>query len=112
MLFIRDYEATIGWIVLHCGGSDKFAHTYAGLLFWLIGALASRRSRAPFEIGLMVIITLEIANECVDRIAHGSWMWRDTLGDVAATCFWPAILTIAIRSQPRLFCRHRMEQNH
>lgn len=110
MSFASHYEAVIAWIVLHCGGSDKFAHTYAGLLIWLLSVLIAGRSNARFELGLAAIILIEIANECIDRIAHGSWMLRDTLGDAAATWFWPTILTVAIRWHPPVFQRPRGQE--
>lgn len=90
-------------IVAHCGGSDKFAHTYIGLSIWLVGALVLRKSRIRFEAALLLVVAIELANECVDRVAHGSWMWPDTLGDMAATWFWPALLTVSLRCFPRFF---------
>ena len=99
MAFVSTYEATISWIVGHCGGSDKFAHTYAGLTIWLIGMMLLRRSGTL--VPLVIVIVAELANECVDRVAHGSWLWQDTLGDMAATWFWPAMLSAALRFLPR-----------
>lgn len=96
MNFAQRYESWIGWIVGHCPAPDKFAHTYAGLIIWVAAALvlrSRRKSLAP----LAVVIVAEVANECIDRVAHGSWMWHDTLGDVAATWFWPVVLTGLLR---------------
>jgi hypothetical protein len=101
MDYAQEYEQIIRWIVLRCPAPDKFAHTYAGLTIWLLSAALFRqplRSVWP----LVTVIGFEIANECVDRVAHGSWMWYDTLGDAAATWFWPLLLMIMLQRIPRL----------
>ncbi len=91
--FALGYEHIIDWIVGACPGPDKFAHTYAGLAIWLGAAVLFRKPlRLPMP--LAVVIVLELLNECVDRIAHGGWMWHDTLGDTAATWVWPTVLTV------------------
>ncbi len=90
------YEQFTAWIVSLCPAPDKFAHTYAGLAIWLGSAILLQRPlRSP--VPLAIVIALEVANECVDRVAHGSWMWRDTLGDAAATWFWPILVTAALQ---------------
>jgi len=100
MEFAHRYEALIGWIVAHCPHPDKFAHTYAGLGFWLIAAFTMRRSLSSWP-PLAVIIGLELVNETIDRIAKGSWMWHDTLGDMTATWFWPIVICAALRFEQR-----------
>jgi len=89
------YESIIGWIVGHCPAPDKFAHNYASLAIWLIASVGLRRPTSL--VPLAIVIAAEIGNECIDRVAHGSWMWRDTLGDVTATLFWPTVLTLLLR---------------
>lgn len=101
MNFAHRYEQAINWIVSHCPAPDKFAHSYAGLMIWLLAAIVLRRplrSLGP----LLVVIAAEVGNECVDRVAHGGWMWPDTLGDAAATWFWPVVLWFAINRVPHL----------
>ncbi|MBW4329679.1 hypothetical protein KY084_02165 [Stakelama sp. CBK3Z-3] len=101
MTFPQRYEQAIIWIVSLCPAPDKFAHTYAGLLLWLIAALVMRKPlRSPWP--LLVVFVLEGANEGMDRISHGSWQWHDTLRDMAATWFWPVVLTAALRWIPFL----------
>lgn len=101
MIFIHRYEQAIDWIVRHCPGPDKFVHTYAGLGIWLLAALVSRRPlHSPWT--LVPLVALELANETIDRLAHGSWHWPDTLGDVAATWFWPFVLCACLRLFPSL----------
>lgn len=90
------YEHVISLIVSYCPAPDKFAHTYAGLTIWLLTAACLRTSLRSL-VPLAAVIAAEVANEIVDRVAHGSWMWHDTLGDAAATWFWPIVLTVALR---------------
>jgi hypothetical protein len=101
MPFAQNYEAVIAWIVDHCPSTDKFAHTYVGLAIWLGAAVVLRRplhSWAP----LAVVVVAEVANECVDRLAHGGWFWHDTLQDAFFTWFWPVVLGLALRKFPHL----------
>lgn len=101
MNFFQQYEHTINWIVSLCPQPDKFAHTYAGLLIWLFAGLTLRRPL--YSVWTLVpVIVLELANEMVDRVTHGSWRWHDTLRDMAATWFWPCVLLICLRLFPVL----------
>lgn len=103
MWLVATYEHFTQSVIGICPGQDKFAHSYAGLAIWLATTMslrAPRRSLLP----LGVLILVELANECLDRLAYGSWRWPDTLGDVAATLFWPVVLSVALRS-PRFGLR-------
>lgn len=106
MDFPQRYEQAIGWIVQQCPHPDKFAHTYAGLGIWLVAALLSRKPLYSFWT-LLPVIGLELVNEGIDRLAHGSWQWHDTLGDMAATWFWPCVLFTCLRLFPALSGRSR-----
>jgi hypothetical protein len=106
MKFALAYEHGITWIVRQCPAPDKFAHTYAGLIIWLLAALLLKRPRGSL-LPLLVVIAAEVGNECVDRVANGTWMWRDTLGDMAATWFWPVVLTMALRQTTVFQARRR-----
>ncbi|MCJ2180385.1 hypothetical protein [Novosphingobium album (ex Hu et al. 2023)] len=101
MNFFLRYEQAINWIVGLCPQPDKFAHTYAGLLIWLFAGLALRRPLHSVWT-LVPVVVLELANEMVDRITHGSWAWHDTLRDMAATWFWPFVLLTCFRLFPVL----------
>ncbi|MBB3957083.1 hypothetical protein [Novosphingobium sediminicola] len=96
MNFPQSYEETIGWIVSLCPEPDKFAHTYAGITIWLLSASLTRKSLKSW-LPVLVTALFEGANEYVDRVANGSWRWHDTLGDVAATLFWPFVITFLLR---------------
>ncbi len=92
----HQYERAIDWIVSLCPQPDKFAHTYAGLTIWLVSAILLRRKlSSPWPV--LVVLLCEVANECIDRLAHGAWNWPDTIGDVIATMFWPTVIMLALR---------------
>jgi hypothetical protein len=101
MNFFEQYEHAIGQIVLLCPAPDKFAHVFAGLILWLGSALTLRRHLASL-VPLAVVVLFETGNEIIDFFAHGGWEWHDTLGDAAATWFWPAVLWAAVRLCPWL----------
>ncbi|TCM19001.1 hypothetical protein EDF56_104536 [Novosphingobium sp. PhB165] len=101
MDLVHQYERAIDWIVSLCPQPDKFAHTYAGLTIWLIAAILMRRKlSSPWPV--VVVAVAEAANEYMDRLAHGSWRWPDTIGDAIATLFWPLIIMMALRLRPAL----------
>ena len=101
MDFFMHYEHAINWIVSLCPQPDKFAHTYAGLSIWILAALVTRRPLSAL-LPLVPVIGLELANEVMDRVAHGSWHWHDTVRDMAATWFWPIVLFVCLRLLPGL----------
>lgn len=95
MHFIKAYEHAIDSVIALTWGQDKPVHMSAGLLIWLVSALVMRKGlRTP--VTLFPVFSLEFANEIVDRIAHGSWRWPDTIGDFIATVLWPCILCLAL----------------
>lgn len=101
MDFVHHYERAIEWIVAQCPQPDKFAHTYAGLTIWLFAAVLLRRKlSSPWPV--VVVALCELANECVDRLAHGSWNWPDTIRDVIATLFWPTVIMLVMRWKPAI----------
>ncbi|BCA62015.1 hypothetical protein HMP09_1249 [Sphingomonas sp. HMP9] len=101
MFIVSHYEMIIKLIGHSLPSRDKFAHTYAGLLLWLLTAILLRKplsSRLP----LVSLVVLEVGNEVIDRPAHGVWQWPDTLGDAAATWFWPFVIAASLRYLPWL----------
>lgn len=96
MILASKYESGIDWVLRFCPDKDKFAHTYAGLALWLIAMLMMRKKFGSWN-PLIVVMFFELANEIIDRIAHGAWVWVDTSGDIAATLFWPLLLTLVAR---------------
>jgi len=98
MSLLRLYQHAISWVEHHSPGPDKFDHTYLGLAIWLGAAMLGRR---PLRSGtpILVLAAFELANETMDRLTVGRWIWHDTLGDVAATLFWPICLCFLLRTR-------------
>ncbi|WP_156135577.1 hypothetical protein [Novosphingobium malaysiense] len=105
------YEHAINWIVSLCPQPDKFAHTYAGLGIWLLTGLISRKPLSSLW-SLLPVVVLELANEAMDRVAHGAWQGRDTVRDMAATWFWPFVLCFCLRAFPGLSRRASRQSPH
>jgi hypothetical protein len=90
------YEQFTQWVGDGTGASDSLLHVHAGLAVLLVARVISGRSLstpAPFAI----VCAAAIANEVMDRINHGSWLWADTSLDILNTLFWPLVLMIGLR---------------
>ena len=72
-------------------GSDKLAHVHAGLAIY-VGARAVGRGRHASLVALGMVLLPALMNEVLDRLFWGTWRWRDTVGDLVATMFWPTVL--------------------
>nr|WP_302054153.1 hypothetical protein [Sphingomonas tagetis] len=83
----------------YSGFADTVLHIHAGLLILLVARLVTRRSMGTF-VPLLAVLGVELANETIDRINHGSWRWHDMLSDIGYTLFWPLVLSIAICLYP------------
>ena len=101
MSFLEQYEQAVDRVVKLCPHPDKFAHTYAGLGIWVLAALIMRRPITSIW-PLVAVVLFEVGNEYIDFLNHGSWRWHDTLGDMAATWFWPVTLMLLMRAAPSL----------
>lgn len=98
MTIARTYGTLIRWIGDRTGASDSLLHVHAGLAVLLLARLITGKSLAT-PIPFAVVCAAELANEILDRINHGSWMWRDTSLDVLNTLFWPFVLMIGLRAR-------------
>lgn len=95
------YEKVTSYIVLLCPGPDKFAHVFVGMGIFMAFSFFLRK---PFSSPgpILILVGFELLNEIMDRLAHGSWRWADTLGDFSATMFWPGVLFLALKLCPWL----------
>lgn len=73
------------------GMSDKLLHVHAGMTIFLISAAVLGKPLSD-PLPLVVVAGAQVVNEVRDRVLNGSWRWRDTLGDVASTLFWPVCI--------------------
>ena len=114
MDFARAYEQFIQWVGDGTGASDALLHVHAGMAVLLAARLITGRSLAT-PIPFAVVCAAELANEVLDRINHGSWLWVDTGLDIVNTLFWPFVLMIGLRvrrSREGRRMPHRVENDH
>jgi hypothetical protein len=96
MDFAGAYERFIQWVGDGTGAPDSLLHVHAGMAVLLIARLITRRSLAT-PLPFAIVCAAELANEVLDRINHGSWLWVDTSLDIVNTLFWPLVLMIGLR---------------
>jgi hypothetical protein len=96
MNLAHHYERMIQWIGDGTGASDALLHVHAGMAVLLAARLITGRSLAT-PIPFAVVCVAEFANEILDRINNGSWLWLDTGLDVVNTLVWPLVLMIGLR---------------
>jgi hypothetical protein len=96
MDFAGTYERFIQWVGDGTGAPDSLLHVHAGMAVLLIARLITRRSLAT-PLPFAIVCAAELANEVLDRINHGSWLWADTSLDVVNTLFWPLVLMMGLR---------------
>lgn len=90
------YQALIQWIGDGTGASDSLLHVHAGLAVLLLARVVTGKSLAT-PVPFAIVCIAELANEILDRINHGSWLWQDTSLDIVNTLFWPFVLMIGLR---------------
>jgi len=90
---LADYQDLKHLVASATGQNYSLLHIHAGLAIYLLCQilLGTRRASLP---ALLLVVQLEVANECLDRATYGSWRWDDTLSDFALTVFWPAVLAL------------------
>jgi hypothetical protein len=96
MLFYATFKEAIA---NDTGLANTILHIHAGMLILMTARFVTRRSLGTF-IPFAAVLALELANEIIDRINHGSWRWDDTTSDILNTLFWPFLLSLAIRLRP------------
>ena len=90
------YHRFIIWIGDGTGAPDSLLHVHAGMTVLLLARLVTGRSLAT-PIPFAVVCLAELANEILDRLHNGSWLWGDTALDALNTLFWPFVLMIGLR---------------
>lgn len=90
------YARLVEMIVDRTGASHDLLHVHAGVALLLVASILTRRSLAT-PIPFLCVCAVELANEVVDRMMHGSWRVRDTGMDILNTLFWPAVLMLFMR---------------
>jgi hypothetical protein len=96
MALASAYQELIRSIAEGTGASDSLLHVHAGLAVLLLARLMTGKSLAT-PVPFAIVCVAEFANELLDRINHGSWLWTNTALDVLNTLFWPFILMVGLR---------------
>jgi len=91
---IASYIDLVNWLAQLSGAGHALLHVHIGLAIYVLVQVLMRERRASI-LALKIVLSLELAHEGVERLYYGSWRWGDTLGDIALTILWPAILTAA-----------------
>jgi len=96
MNFAQYYQSFVNWIGDGTGASDSLLHVHAGMAVLLAARLVTGRSLAT-PIPFAVVCAAELANEILDRLGNGRWLWGDTALDAVNTLFWPFVLMMGLR---------------
>jgi len=90
------YHSWILWLGVSTGLSDQVLHIHAGMALLLAARLLTRRSLGSF-VPIAFVLVAEAGNETLDRLASGSWEWRDTSSDIVNTVMWPLLICLVVR---------------
>lgn len=111
MNIVELYETITISIGQETGASDSLLHVHAGMAVLLAARIISGRSLAT-PVPFLVVCLFALANEVLDRINHGEWLWPDTGLDLLNTIFWPFILMIGLKMRRSREAARRVEQPH
>lgn len=92
------YHRFTFWIGDGTGASDSLLHVHAGMAILLAARLVSGRSLAT-PVPFAVVCLVALANEALDRLHNGTWLWSDTSLDILNTLFWPFVLMVGLRAR-------------
>lgn len=97
----QSYRDVVAWIGDGTGQPDTILHIHGGMAVLMLARVLSGRSLGSF-IPFAFTAVATVAKEVLDRLAHGSWRWGDTVPDIANTLFWPLVITLAVRWRPMI----------
>ncbi len=86
-----NYAELVQWIRDNTDMSDTVLHIHAGMAVLVVARLATRYPLSH-PVPLMVVVTIAVINEVLNRMAWGSWRLHDTAMDFGYSILWPAIL--------------------
>lgn len=76
------------------GMPAEMLHIHAGMAIYLIAQVLLGSRRASW-MALSIVLEVELFNEVMNYLYHGSWRWADTSTDIALTLFWPCLCVFA-----------------
>ena len=86
-----NYAELVQWIRNNTDMSDTVLHIHAGMAVLVLARLATRYPLSH-PVPLMVVVTIAVVNEVLNRLAWGSWRLHDTMMDFSYSIFWPVVL--------------------
>lgn len=88
MDIITIYHDTLDNLVALAGVPRAVLQVHAGMAIYL-GCLLLMGTRRGSLAAVILVVTLAIGHEAMNRLEFGSWNWRDTTRDVLLAMFWP-----------------------
>ena len=70
------------------GASSPMLHVHFGMGIFLLAQLLLGSRRGSLA-ALFIVLEMELLNEAMNRLFHGSWRWADTMHDIVLTLLWP-----------------------
>ena len=78
------------WLATTLGLDHATLHVHVGMVVWVACVAVAGDIGAGWP--LAVVFAVELVNEVLDRLRNGSWMIRDTAGDIINSVLWPCVL--------------------
>lgn len=98
------------WLSHELHISHAVLHIHVGLAIFFAATVFLRR-RPGSLLPLLIVLTLETANELADFLRYqvSGWPWgpSGTIEDVIDTMLWPTVITVLIRLMPGLWSAAR-----
>lgn len=90
MDIITSYYELIETVKVVTGMSNPVLHVHAGMAIYLLSQFLLGTRRASW-MALSIVLEIELFNEVMNYLYHGSWRWADTSQDILLTMFWPSM---------------------
>ncbi len=75
------------------GVSSPMLHVHFGMASFLLAQLLLGSRRGSLA-ALLIVLEIELMNEVMNRLFHGSWRWSDTIQDIVLTLLWPTAFVV------------------
>lgn len=90
MDLITSYYELTEAVKAFTGLSNPVLHIHAGMGIYLLSQFLLGSRRASW-MALSIVLEVELFNEVMNYLYHGSWRWADTSQDIVVTMFWPSM---------------------
>ncbi len=90
MDIVTFYHDALDRLVALAGVPRAVLQVHAGMAIYL-GCLLLMGTRRGSLAAVILVVTLAIGHEGMNRLEFGSWNWRDTTRDLLLAMFWPTM---------------------